>query len=1135
MKKLRKLRRFVVSLIILALLAGAGIAVKNFVRNQIRARIESTLHYAKLRLRLIPPAVILEDVRSVTASPFFSAKAVVLNISTLTLFKRDRPLTVFIDQPVLRLYETDSAHPPAKLDLRLPFSIQAGYIRNGDFAFWKRGLSGRATGFKAAFRQSRDSFILQAMAPEAVIRPEAMDHPITGRVSGLVEGRGNRLILHRLGFDGPDLVLKLKGLLFNETKVTYDLRASLRAPMSRVADYLDLPFTWDARVQADGRISNTAGRMSIQADLKSPALRLNGVLLGRVDGPLSLGEGPLGTLRLTIRPDPGPSEKLDLEMGPGYVEGTARGLHVDAILKEFKIPWPIRSPVDGTFRVADRGVRVRATIMGDPAEPPIEGRYSIRAPIDLTWNGPEQRLTFASERLEAVFGVLRARGGVEIGREVAVTIDGPVADVREARAFADRILGPLGIPEIRGRGTTQIDILGSFAAPRTKVSFTLAPAGFEAHDIEAAEGFVEVVRGNASGVVKIADPDVRGEIRLQAGGGGFEARTTVEDVRIERVLTALNLALPLQGRAAGEMLIVSSPTALGLKGSLRAEALQAAGLALTGVRTDLEWVSSSSRLALSGLEAGLFGGRVSGRLRLGIEDLAYEADLKAEGLDLSAAAAGLRGTAGFTLAGNGVLDRQPAAGSFTIRGLGYGGIGPAAASGPLSAGVQNGRATAKLDGRLDPGGNEITAAFTAPKGGEGFLASAKGKIIKPDLVIPWKGVQAETDYIFDVKGVETGVRVNGAVAIKGLILPIPEFPHALTDFEAYIRVLDNKIEMRSLQGRMAGGEVRGTGGINLDRNGLEGLDLSLTGRAMSLALIEGTRMLTDVDLRLGGTRGRAVLSGGMDVKQITWRREFTDPISFTFPLTRSGGGPTFLDGLALDIRLRTEEGAVIENSMGRIQGGFDLTLSGTVDAPVVLGDIEALRGEVTFLDRSFRVVQGRLSFFNPSAVEPYLDFRGETFLKDYRVTFSLTGRIDRLRPDFASSPPLPSEDVLALLALGESFKRTYRYESSTSMGTGSLLSFQLADAAKKRAEKVFVLDSFRIDPFVLGASTEMTARLTVGKKISRNVVLLYSTNLTSQREDLVRLEWDFSPSFALVAMRDERGRLSIDAKVRTRF
>ena len=97
------------------------------------------------------------------------------------------------------------------------------------------------------------------------------------------------------------------------------------------------------------------------------------------------------------------------------------------------------------------------------------------------------------------------------------------------------------------------------------------------------------------------------------------------------------------------------------------------------------------------------------------------------------------------------------------------------------------------------------------------------------------------------------------------------------------------------------------------------------------------------------------------------------------------------------------------------------------------------------------------------------------------------------------------------------------------------MSFQLADSAARGAERLFRLDRFRIDPFVLGSSTEMTARLTVGKKLSRNLMLLYSTNLTSQREEIVRLEWEFLENFSLVGMRDERGRLSLDAKVRKRF
>jgi translocation and assembly module TamB len=151
------------------------------------------------------------------------------------------------------------------------------------------------------------------------------------------------------------------------------------------------------------------------------------------------------------------------------------------------------------------------------------------------------------------------------------------------------------------------------------------------------------------------------------------------------------------------------------------------------------------------------------------------------------------------------------------------------------------------------------------------------------------------------------------------------------------------------------------------------------------------------------------------------------------------------------------------------------------------------------------------------------------------VTFSLDGLMDHLNPQLNSSPPLPPEDVLALLTMGEAFKRTYSYDMSTQLSTASLLSFQLSEEAQKKAEGLFFIDRFRIDPFVIGSSAEVTARLTLGKNISRNISFLYSTNLTTQREEIVRIEWEITRDLSIVSTRDEEGRVSLDVKIHKRF
>ena len=135
------------------------------------------------------------------------------------------------------------------------------------------------------------------------------------------------------------------------------------------------------------------------------------------------------------------------------------------------------------------------------------------------------------------------------------------------------------------------------------------------------------------------------------------------------------------------------------------------------------------------------------------------------------------------------------------------------------------------------------------------------------------------------------------------------------------------------------------------------------------------------------------------------------------------------------------------------------------------------------------MLKARLSFFNPDGGRALSRFPGGD------VSQGLPGHV------FPERPGRPAEAGIRLVSAApvrrtswpfwpsaSPSRRTYSYDTSSQLGTGSLLSFQLAEEAKKRAERLFSLDRFRIDPFVLGASTEMTARLTVGKKISRNIM-----------------------------------------------
>jgi len=388
----------------------------------------------------------------------------------------------------------------------------------------------------------------------------------------------------------------------------------------------------------------------------------------------------------------------------------------------------------------------------------------------------------------------------------------------------------------------------------------------------------------------------------------------------------------------------------------------------------------------------------------------------------------------------------------------------------------------------------------------------------------------------EVKAQEGPPQIKGGIDFQGPVLPFPRFAHALRDYSGLMYVENNKLTIRSFLAKLGGGDVQGSGELKLGKGGVRNINLKMEGKDLLLSPLERTRALGEGTLNLTKDTDRFILEGDLLVRRLSWRRELNEKFVFSsVPYDQTQREPGFFDDLTLNVRIRANDNAWMENSLGRIRGRFDLTLTGNVNVPIVLGEIEALGGDVYFQDRKFRILSGRVGFFNPLTIEPYLSFKGETYVKDYRVTFSLDGPIERLNPEFSSSPPLPPEDVLVLLALGESFKRTYSYDTSTQLSTASLLSFQLSEEAKKRAEGLFSIDRFRIDPFIMGTSAEMTARLTVGKKISKNFFILYSTNLTTQKEEIARLEWELTNDLSIVGTRDEKGRISIDVKIHKRF
>jgi hypothetical protein len=1131
----KKFKRLVVLLAIILVLFGAGVVLKNIFLHQIQGMIQKSFGYSEFNLSVFPPAIILKDARSKSVSPFFSASKIAVSISSRSLLSKDRPLTVLIEDPVLRIYSSqgDSQQTAGKrIRFDLPFAIDRGLIRNGTLFYWGSETRIQASGVSAIFTQNGDEFSIRGEAKENIITLSPDKNSIEGELSFLINGIGQEIAIQRMKFSGPRGVINTVGSVIDPFDPEIQLQASYILRLDMLPDILDIPFDYRGWAEGQGRFERKEGLISVETKFVSEDLFLNDVRMGRVEGNVNYG-GSSGRLDFNIQKSGLQPEYVRVNFNKQRVWGSARGFYLDPIISLVDIPWPVSSPGWGEFSL-DRDKLLADVTFRDEEMEVTDSKYAFNGRVRVEWD-KKKTFSFFSERLNSQIFSVALDGGLVIDKSLDFSIEGEILDLKRTREFISLLLHKdFDFPEIRGMGQSAIRIFGAFGRPEVHAEFAVSPGGFDRFDAQYIEGEANISELGFDGSFSVVDTQMKGKIEVTTRQGQLDVDAEVERGFVQDLLPGFDVVIPLSGEASGHFHYLVSGEEVELKGQFNSSSLDFSGQSLTQVEGKLEW--DGEEISFPELTFHLHKGTMTGMARLLPEKDEFAVDFACNGIDLSSLFGPAQGLLSFELKGEGSLEADPAVGNFNVKDLVLSPFQKTEALGELQLSFLQNKVQLELEGNFEPGENRFFVSLGIPLQEETIAGDIRGFFSNFDLLLPWSGPEGRINYIAEIRGTRQTPQVKGAIDFQGKIFPFPSFAHALRDYSGYVFFENGEFSIRSIQAKFGGGDVQGAGRLVLGEGGVKDLEIKAEGKNLLLSPLERTKILTDGSVTLVKDADRFILEGGFFVHRLTWRREVTEGFAFSStPYYDAKKEPGFFDDLTLNIRLRADDNAWMENSLGRIRGRFDLNITGNINSPIVLGDIEALDGDLSFQDRKFRILNGRLSFINPQTIEPYLSFKGETYVKDYRVTFSLDGLVDHLNPEFTSSPPLPPEDVLALLAMGEAFKRTYSYDMSTQLSTASLLSFQLSEEAQKQAEGLFLVDRFRIDPFVIGSSAEVTARLTVGKNISRNFFIIYSTNLTTQREEIIRMEWQLNRDLSIVGTRDEEGRIGFDFKIHKRF
>ncbi|MGB9907631.1 MAG: translocation/assembly module TamB domain-containing protein [Candidatus Saccharicenans sp.] len=1128
---LKKRKGLIAILVVIAFLYVALSFAKSLFLKQLGRRLNQSFEVSEIKLSYLPPSLNIKLLKSRSANPGFSLERLKVSLPLLSLLKKEKPVTVEVFRPEL-VYNgkgEKGSSGGSKLSINLPLIIEGGFINEGHFVFELNQGSYELSGVSAFFRVEGNRVNVLLRAGQARLRPYDSPELLQGELEALVTGRGRTINIGRLVVQGENSALRLEGkiALLQSTKV--DLRAVYNLDTQFIMSALKLPFRWEGQTSGEVTISNESGPLLVKADYRMKNFRLNQVDLGSAEGQVLMEKGRGGRILSEIRKNNQPLERVTITYGGGQIEGQMEGFHLDPIMKYASVPWPVSSPAWGRFTLKKGELQATAEFRDEIAESETRDGSALNGRVAIDLNLPNKDLKIQTKDLLTSFGRLSVGGQVVIGRLLDLVITGQFTDVRGAREFTEKLFKTrFEFPEIRGAGRAEIEIKGDYNRPHLDFEFSLSPAGFERFEVTTARGQVAVEGGSVEGKVYVLDKNFDGQVEINNHNGRTETRLLMDRALVETALAYLRVDFPIRGPARGDFIYITEGQKINFQGDFSSEEMLLLGSPIKNVNGKIIW--DERGLTFPELKFNLNGGEVSGRLALGFGPATYDFDLKATGVDLKPFSSDFSGRISLDLKGQGLFGQDRPGGDFSIDKFGVFFVRAPGASGDYNLNFLDNNLSVELKGRLLPGDSQFEVKLEIPFDRDFLQGEVRGRLTNLDFLLPWKGASGSVDYLLSFQGPISGLDLTGAVELRGELIPIPGFAHALNNFSGLAFVKNGRVSIRSFQGLLGGGPVQGSGELAFESTGLEEAEIRLSGQNMELSVFERTRLVADGQMRFAKKGNRSVLEGDFLLKEALWKKELYEKLSFSSQTYAAEGRSSWIDDLNLNFRLRAGDNVWMENSLGRIRARLDLTISGTVGSPVITGEIEALSGTIYFQDRDFRVLRGRLSFFNPLVIDPYIDFQSEAYVKDYHVIFNLNGLASSLKPEFSSSPPLPQEEILSLLALGESYQRRYSLDP-TQMSTASMISYQLA----RKSESLFSLDRFRLDPFLMGSTSEITARLTVGKRLSKNFFIVYSTNLATQREEIVRLEWDLSGGLSLVAIKNELGRVSLDFKLRKRF
>ncbi len=380
------------------------------------------------------------------------------------------------------------------------------------------------------------------------------------------------------------------------------------------------------------------------------------------------------------------------------------------------------------------------------------------------------------------------------------------------------------------------------------------------------------------------------------------------------------------------------------------------------------------------------------------------------------------------------------------------------------------------------------------------------------------------------KGTTKDPGLGGQIRLQNVSLNTSAAPVGLENFNATMQLTETGIQITNAAGQVAGGQITAGGSI-LYRPQLQ-MNVASSAKSVRLRYPDGMRTVFNSDLTLSGNRRAAVLQGRVLIDSLSFTSDF-DIAAFMNQFTGTSAPPS-PDSLAQNVKLEVSVQSSSQLTAGTsqlsVEGQANLRIIGTAADPVVVGRAILTSGDIFFNGHQFHLERGIITLVDPNQTKPVLNVLITTTIKQYNLSMSIVGPIDKLHTSYVSDPPLPPADVINLIARGQ----TTQEGAPTSFGANAILAAGLGQVGSN-VSKLTGIAGFQIDPLIGGNNTNPSARIGFQQRVTKNFIFTFSTDVTQAQGEVVQGEYQLNNRWSVSVTRNESGGFAVNGRFRTNF